>query len=220
MDDQFFYVPRNKGQKLVQQAYLQHDIIICLGPAGSGKTHAAVAPALQTVMGRKSKVRRILLARPQVEAGEEMGFLPGDLNEKMAPWVAPVCDVIRTMTHIKSEVIFKEYIEVVPLAFMRGRTFDRAVAILDEAQNCTMSQLRMFLTRVGEHGKLILCGDPEQSDVGDGYALEDVADALEGLAITDSDGKVHSVGVVRFTDADIIRHPLIGAILDKLHDKD
>lgn len=210
------YVPRNEAQRQVVRAYNEHDILFLLGPAGSGKTHAALAPALREIVNHKKQgIRKLILSRPQVEAGEVMGFLPGGPNEKMGPWMLPFYDVLSRMTAAKPEAVFQEHVEVVPLAFMRGRTFDHCAAVLDEAQNCTLKQLRMFLTRLGENAKLLICGDPDQSDLPQGSVLSDVANALHGLYV-DGENRRHSVGVVRFAAADIIRHPLIGAVLDKL----
>lgn len=218
-EEPVLYVPRNPSQQAVLNAYEEHDILFLLGPAGSGKTHAAVAPVLRDIINRKKHgVRRLVLSRPQIEAGERMGFLPGDVKEKMSPWLLPFYDVIGRMTRTKAETIFTEHVEIVPLALMRGRTFDHCAAILDEAQNCSYAQLRMFLTRIGENGKLLIVGDPEQSDLPDGYDLIDTAAALNGLVVTDSEGKEHSIGVVKFTDQDIVRHPLIGQILQRMYD--
>lgn len=196
---QVHFLPANDAQRRASRAYERCEVLFLLGPAGTGKSHAALGLALADVLAQ-GKRKKILLARPLVACDEEMGFLKGDLAEKLGPWHGALNDVLPSLTFTKPEVLLQQgTIELSPLGLMRGRTVGRAVGILDEAQNCTLPQLRMFLTRIGEHGKLIVCGDPQQSDV-PGNAFSRVVRALHG---------VPGVGTILFPEEACVRHPLI-----------
>jgi phosphate starvation-inducible PhoH-like protein len=197
------FVPLNEDQKLARALYRTSDVLILSGPAGGGKTHTAVGLALADVLAGKKQ--RLVLTRPLVECGESLGYLPGGLDEKLAPWLGPISDVLGNLSHAKLATLLGKQVEVVPLAYMRGRTIDHAVAVLDEAQNCTLAQIKMYLTRIGAGGKLILAGDPEQSDI-PGRAFSKVIDVLQSLP---------GVGMVRL-DTQCVRHPLIPEILKRL----
>lgn len=200
----------NTHQQIAYGAYQQHDIIFLLGPAGVGKTHLAMSFAINDILaGDKSKV---VLTRPIVEAGESLGYLPGDFEEKVNPYMLPMFDCLEKMVgkgETPQKDTLKRAIEVAPLAYMRGRTFDDSVCIFDEAQNATKTQLKLFLSRLGKDSKMIITGDPNQSDrhsVGDVH-LEDVVHRLEN---------VKGVSIIRFDNSAIVRHELVGKILDKL----
>ena len=197
-------LPINEAQKESEKLFIKKDVLFLLGPAGTGKTHEAVKLALTHFLG--GKCHRMILSRPMVECGEKLGFLPGDIDAKLAPWVAPISDVLRRITTSNPTEVMKQ-MEIVPLAVMRGRTFDDCVAILDEAQNCTWEQLKLFITRVGKGGKLIICGDPEQSDIKIKNMLKPFADSLE---------KLDCVGYVKFDESMIVRHPSLPAIMEAL----
>jgi phosphate starvation-inducible PhoH-like protein len=199
-------------QRLAWGIYQQHDILFMLGSAGTGKSHCAMAFAIEEILNRKSNKEKIVLTRPIVEAGESLGFLPGTASEKVDPYMMPLWDCMRKIAGPTEEtnkvrtIINKSY-EVVPLCYMRGRSFENSVCILDEAQNCTSSQLKLFLTRMGEGSKMIITGDPKQSDLGGIPDLIDVVHRLES---------VNGVGVVYFNDECIVRHRLVGEILKRL----
>jgi len=200
----------NDSQKLAYGVYQQHDIVIMTGPAGTGKTHLASAFAIADVLSKKK--RRIILTRPVVEAGERLGFLPGTLEEKINPYVMPVYDCFKKMVGNGNTEQFENfldtYVEVAPIAYMRGRTFDDAVCIFDEAQNAEYSQLKLFLTRFGQNSKIIITGDPRQSDLpGDNVPLVDITARIE---------TVPGIGIVRFSEDSIVRHALVSEILKKL----
>ena len=199
-------LPINEAQKESEKIFNKKDVIFLLGPAGTGKTHQAVKLALSSHLN--GKCRRVILSRPMVECGEKMGFLPGDINQKLAPWVAPIEDVLRRITTINPQEVMKA-MEIIPLAVMRGRTFDDCVAILDEAQNCTWEQLKLFITRLGKGGKLIICGDPDQSDLRQNNSLEYIAKSLENL---------DCVGYIKFDESMIVRHPSLLSIVTALKD--
>jgi phosphate starvation-inducible PhoH-like protein len=201
-------LPINEAQRESEKIFNKKDVIFLLGPAGTGKTHQAVKLALSTYLN--GKCRRMILSRPMVECGEKMGFLPGDINQKLAPWVAPIEDVLRRITTTNPQEVMKS-MEIVPLAVMRGRTFDDCVAILDEAQNCTWEQLKLFITRLGKNGKLIICGDPDQSDLKFKNSLESFANCLENL---------DCVGYVRFDESMIVRHPSLLSIITAIKDEE
>lgn len=196
---------RTPGQHVYLQAIADHDLTFGIGPAGTGKTHLAVACALGALQRRE--VKRIILTRPAVEAGEQLGFLPGDLREKVSPYLRPLHDAMDQMIDADKveRLIERGQVEAAPLAFMRGRTLDNAFVILDEAQNCTTEQMLMVLTRLGEHTRMVVTGDPDQSDLkrsqphGLDHALR-VLDGIEGIA------------VVRFGPQDVVRHPLVSRI--------
>ena len=201
-------LPINEAQRESERIFNKKDVIFLLGPAGTGKTHQAVKLALSTYLN--GKCRRIILSRPMVECGEKLGFLPGDINQKLAPWVAPIEDVLRRITTTNPQEVMKS-MEIIPLAVMRGRTFDDCVAILDEAQNCTWEQLKLFITRLGKNGKLIICGDPDQSDLKFKNSLESFANCLENL---------DCVGYVRFDESMIVRHPSLLSIITAIKDEE
>jgi len=192
-------------QKLVETVY-KNDMVFAVGPAGTGKTYTSVALAVQAL--KNKEVRRIILTRPAVEAGESLGFLPGDLKEKLDPYLQPLYDALKDMIHFEklSSYYEKGIIEVAPLAFMRGRTLDEAFVILDEAQNTTHSQMKMFLTRMGKNAKFIITGDPEQVDL----PPKQKSGLKEAMSILSD---VEGIGMVKLTEKDVVRHKLVGKIL-------
>ncbi len=193
-----------------QHEYLQsmqdHDVVFGLGPAGTGKTYLAVAMALS--MLKKKEVRRVILTRPAVEAGEALGFLPGDLKDKVAPYLRPLYDAIEDILDYEEGQRFLEegIIEVAPLAYMRGRTLTKAFVILDEAQNTTREQMFMALTRLGEGSRMVVTGDASQVDLrkGESSGLSEAETALSGM---------EEIGFVRFDEGDVVRHPVVGMII-------
>ena len=182
------------------------DMVFAIGPAGTGKTYTSVALAVRAL--RDKEVKRIILTRPAVEAGESLGFLPGDLKEKLDPYLQPLYDALRDMIpHEKLEgFIEKKVIEVAPLAFMRGRTLDEAFVILDEAQNTTHSQMKMFLTRMGMNAKFIITGDPSQVDL----PMRQKSGLKESMRILK---EVDEIGFVYLTEEDVVRHPIVRKII-------
>ncbi|MCC7272169.1 MAG: PhoH family protein [Alphaproteobacteria bacterium] len=198
--------PRSPTQAAYIRALRRHALVFGLGPAGTGKTYLAVACAVDRLIA--GEVDRIILSRPAVEAGERLGFLPGDLREKVDPYLRPLYDALHDM--LPGDQIAKRMasgeIEVAPLAFMRGRTLADAFVILDEAQNTTPIQMKMFLTRLGENAQMAVTGDLSQVDLpaGTPSGLTDALDTLAG---------VEGIGFVRFTDADVVRHPLVARIV-------
>ena len=199
-------VPRAPSQVPYMQALARDEVIFALGPAGTGKTYLAVAQAVaQLITG---SVQRLILSRPAVEAGEKLGFLPGDMKEKVDPYLRPLYDALYDMMKPENveRCITSGIIEVAPLAFMRGRTLANAVVILDEAQNTTSMQMKMFLTRLGENSKMIVTGDPTQVDLprGEKSGLIEAVHLLDG---------VEGVHVSRFNDKDVVRHALVGRIV-------
>jgi len=200
-------LPRSPNQARYLRALLDHDLVFALGPAGTGKTYLAVAVAL--VMLRQRRIDRIILSRPAVEAGERLGFLPGDLKEKVDPYLRPLYDALHDMLpegKLASRIESGQ-IEIAPLAFMRGRTLANAFVILDEAQNTTPAQMKMFLTRLGENGRMVVTGDPTQLDLPPGATsgLADAVARLRGLS---------TVEVVAFDRSDVVRHPLVSRIIE------
>jgi phosphate starvation-inducible PhoH-like protein len=188
-------------------AFDKADVLFLTGPAGTGKTHLAIALAARSITDKKYD--RLILTRPQVTvADEQMGFLPGRIDQKMHPWLLPVQDVLRNMTHTPSEWL-KAHAETCPLGFIRGRTFDHCIALLDEAQNCSYSQLKAFLSRLGRRGKLIVTGDMQQSDLRGDVPFRIVLDQLFSSPIP-------GVRWVKLGVEDIVRHPLVGQILERL----
>jgi phosphate starvation-inducible PhoH-like protein len=189
------------------EALASHEMVFGVGPAGTGKTYLAVAQAV--AMLQSGQVDRIVLSRPAVEAGERLGFLPGDLKEKVDPYLRPLYDALHDMMPADQVVrrMTNGEIEVAPLAFMRGRTLAHSFAILDEAQNTTAVQMKMFLTRMGEGSHMVITGDLTQVDlpVGMRSGLADALDTLEG---------VQGIRVVRLNNRDVVRHPLVGRIVD------
>ncbi len=198
--------PRTVTQAAYIEALGRYELTFGLGPAGTGKTYLAVAQAVS--MLTSGQVDRIVLSRPAVEAGERLGFLPGDLKEKVDPYLRPLYDALHDM--LPAEQVTKQIdngtIEIAPLAFMRGRTLSNAFVILDEAQNATSMQMRMFLTRLGEHSRMVVTGDISQVDLPPGTrsGLRDAIDILEG---------VEGIGFVRFSDRDVVRHALVTRIV-------
>ena len=198
--------------KLVE-ASVENDLVFAVGPAGTGKTYTAVALAVRALKNRE--VRRIIMTRPAVEAGENLGFLPGDLKEKLDPYLQPLYDALRDMLPKEKLEYFLEnkIIEIAPLAFMRGRTLDDAFVILDESQNTTTSQMKMFLTRMGENARFIITGDASQIDLPKHQksGLKEALSKLEGLK---------SIGIVTLDGRDVIRHPLVKQIIKAYEQKD
>jgi phosphate starvation-inducible PhoH-like protein len=201
-----FIAPRTPNQALYLKTLRDYELVFGLGPAGTGKTYLAVAQAVQMLMA--GRVDRIILSRPAVEAGERLGFLPGDLREKVDPYLRPLYDALHDM--LPGEQVVKRLtsgeIEIAPLAFMRGRTLANAFVILDEGQNTTPVQMKMFLTRLGENSRMVVTGDLSQIDLPPG-ARSGLHDALDAL------GGVSSIGVVRFGAEDVVRHPLVTKIV-------
>ncbi|MBO6044367.1 MAG: PhoH family protein, partial [Bacteroidales bacterium] len=202
---------RNRTQQDMVKAYFDNDLVFAVGPAGTGKTYVAIALAVRALKNRE--IKRIILTRPAVEAGERLGFLPGDLKDKLDPYLQPLYDALGDMIpHRKlQEFMADGTIQIAPLAYMRGRTLDRACVILDEAQNTNLGQLKMFLTRMGCNAKFIVTGDATQVD------LPNKADSglLRGIDLVKD---IKGISVIRFTNNDIVRHPLVTKIV-KAFDK-
>jgi len=198
--------PRTPNQHKYVEAIMKHDLVFGVGPAGTGKTFLAVACALRALESRQ--VHKIILSRPVVEAGEKLGFLPGDLLEKVSPYLKPLYDAFYTLLGPERFRLWRdtEVLEIVPLAYMRGRTFDDAFIVLDEAQNTTPEQMKMFLTRMGEGSKIVVTGDVTQTDLGAHVpsGLVRVIDILRG---------VEGVAFHRLTEDDVVRHPLVKRII-------
>ncbi len=201
-------VPRNLNQRLFIQAVQRHDYVFATGPAGTGKTYLAVAMAAAALVDKL--VRRIVLVRPAVEAGERLGFLPGDLVEKINPYLRPVYDALYDILGYDkvSKLLERQVIEIAPLAFMRGRTLNDAFIILDEAQNTTHEQMKMFLTRMGFHSKTVITGDITQIDLPDGRS-SGLVEALEIL--TGASG----FAFIGFSHRDVVRHRLVQEVVDR-----
>lgn len=193
-------------QKLVDYVY-KNDMVFAVGPAGTGKTYTGVALAVKAL--KEKQVKRIILTRPAVEAGENLGFLPGDMKEKLDPYMQPLYDALRDMLPPQTleDYLLKGIIQIAPLAFMRGRTLDNAFVILDEAQNTTHSQMKMFLTRMGKNAKFIITGDPGQVDL-PRRTISGLKEAL--LVLKDVEG----IGIIYLDDKDIVRHRLVKKIID------
>jgi phosphate starvation-inducible PhoH-like protein len=200
---------KTKGQKKYLEAVNNHDITFAVGPAGTGKTYQAVASAVSAL--KNKIVNKIVITRPAVEAGESLGFLPGDLKEKIDPYLTPLYDALNDMIDRDKLKFFLDtrVIEIVPLAYMRGRTLHNAFIILDEAQNATPEQIKMFVTRIGEHSKYVICGDLEQSDIKKhSSGLEDAIKRFAGVT---------GVGLAQFKEKDIVRHPMVKKLLKRYH---
>ncbi len=198
--------PRGLAQKRYVESIRSHDLTFGIGPAGTGKTYLAMACAVAALQSRQ--VKRIVLTRPAVEAGEKLGFLPGDLAEKVNPYLRPLYDALADMLDVDKAqgLIHRGHIEVAPLAFMRGRTLNDSFVILDEAQNTTSEQMRMFLTRLGYHAKAVVTGDVTQVDLPEGRAsgLAEARSLLDGI---------EGIAFCHFSEVDVVRHPLVQKII-------
>ena len=195
------------NQKKLVESMNKNDMVFAIGPAGTGKTYTGVALAVKAF--KDKKVKKIILTRPAVEAGENLGFLPGDLNEKLDPYMQPLYDALRDMIpseKLKSH-LEKGIIQIAPLAFMRGRTLDNAFVILDEAQNSTHSQMKMFLTRMGKNAKFMITGDPGQIDL----PRRMISGLKEALLILKNS---KDIGIIYLDDKDVIRHPIVKTVID------
>ncbi|WP_435640599.1 PhoH family protein [Micavibrio aeruginosavorus] len=200
--------PRSEGQDVLMKAIQEKSLTLAIGPAGTGKTYLAICAAVDAL--EAGTVERIVLSRPAMEAGESLGFLPGDMHEKMAPYLRPLYDALGDRMGGKRvrQLIQDGTIEIAPVGFMRGRTLNNAFVVIDEAQNCTYSQLKMLLSRLGWHSTMVITGDPDQSDLLDGISgLKDISHRLES---------VPNINVVRLQQVDIVRHPLVAEMLDVL----
>ncbi|MBQ7459705.1 MAG: PhoH family protein [Bacteroidales bacterium] len=204
---------RTVNQKRLVKEYYDNDLIFALGPAGTGKTYTAIALAVRALKNRE--VKRLILTRPAVEAGERLGFLPGDLKDKLDPYLQPLYDALQDMIPAKKLQSLMEdgTIQIAPLAYMRGRTLDKAFVILDEAQNTSLSQLKMFLTRMGNDAKFIVTGDATQIDL----PHKDDSGLLKGVEMVRS---ICGISVVNFTKEDIVRHPLVTKIIEAFDRKE
>ena len=202
---------RNKTQQEMVKAYFDSDLIFAVGPAGTGKTYVAIALAVRALKNRE--IKRIILTRPAVEAGERLGFLPGDLKDKLDPYLQPLYDALGDMIPSKrlQEFMTDGTIQIAPLAYMRGRTLDRACVILDEAQNTNIGQLKMFLTRLGPNAKFIVTGDASQVDLPN----KEDSGLLKGIDLLRD---IKGISTIFFSNEDIVRHPLVGKIV-KAFDK-
>lgn len=200
--------PMSEGQKTMMTAIDAHNLVLALGPAGTGKTYLAIAKAVEAL--EAGKVGRIVLSRPAVEAGESIGFLPGEMEDKLAPYLRPLYDALSDRLSMKRvrAMMAEGIIEIAPVGFMRGRTLNNAFVVIDEAQNCTYVQLKMLLTRLGWHSTMVVTGDPAQSDLlPELSGLAPVAERLEAVG---------NIAVVRLADRDIVRHPLVAEMLGVL----
>ena len=198
--------PRSENQRKLVDAFAQNDMIFAIGPAGSGKTYVSIALAVRAL--KNKEVRKIILSRPAVEAGEKLGFLPGDMKEKIDPYLQPLYDALQDMIPAQKlqEYMEQNIIQIAPLAFMRGRTLNDAVVILDEAQNTTTQQIKMFLTRMGHDTKMIITGDMTQVDL-PRSVRSGLAEAIQVL------GGVKGIGMIMMNDKDIVRHRLVTSIV-------
>ncbi|MEM7651339.1 MAG: PhoH family protein [Pseudomonadota bacterium] len=200
--------PRSDGQAELMKAIDDYSLTMAIGPAGTGKTYLAIAKAAEAL--EKGEIERIILSRPAMEAGESLGYLPGDMQEKMAPYLRPLYDSLGDRMGGKKVRQYLEdgTIEIAPIGFMRGRTLNNAFVVIDEAQNCTYGQLKMILSRLGWHSTMVVTGDPEQSDLLEGISgLADISRRLDALS---------NVAVCRLDETDIVRHPLVADMLGVL----
>lgn len=200
--------PRSEGQQILMESIDAFNLALAIGPAGTGKTYLAICKAVEAL--ESGQVERIILSRPAMEAGESLGYLPGDMNDKMAPYLRPLYDAMGDRMGGKKvrQLIDDGTIEIAPVGFMRGRTLNNAFIVIDEAQNCTYGQLKMLLSRLGWHSTMVVTGDPDQSDLLNGMSgLADIANRLENLP---------NVAVIRLQQTDIVRHPLVAEMLDVL----
>ncbi len=199
--------PRSDGQARYIRALIQNELVFCIGPAGTGKTYLAVAMAVSLL--RRGRIKKIVLVRPAVEAGEHLGFLPGDLEAKINPYLRPLLDALHDLMDYDQirRYMDNDLIEIAPLAYMRGRTLNDAVVILDEGQNATVPQMKMFLTRMGQNARIVVTGDITQVDLPTG-TRSGLADAVDRL------GRIPGVSAVMLDRSDIVRHPLVQAIVN------
>ncbi|HRK71494.1 MAG TPA: PhoH family protein [Micropepsaceae bacterium] len=200
--------PCSDNQRVLLEAIDRKNLIVALGPAGTGKTYLAIAKAVEAF--EAGKIGRIILSRPAIEAGESLGFLPGHLEDKLAPYLRPLYDALGERLGAKrlKQLLADGSIEIAPVAYMRGRTLNNAFIVIDEAQNCTYGQIKMLLTRLGWHSTMVLTGDPDQTDLLPGMSgFGDIANRLSTL---------DDVAVVRLGDRDIVRHPLVASMLTVL----
>jgi phosphate starvation-inducible protein PhoH and related proteins len=198
--------PRSEGQKRLMEAIGAHNLVLAIGPAGTGKTYLAVTAAVEAF--EQGKVERIILSRPAVEAGEKIGYLPGDLQDKMAPYLRPLYDALNDRMGLKrlKQCIDTGEIEIAPIGYMRGRTLNNSFVVIDEAQNCTYGQIKMIVSRLGWNSTMVITGDPDQSDLLEGISgLRDMARKLETIP---------GIAVERLADTDIVRHPLVAKMLE------
>lgn len=199
---------QNANQSALMAAMAQHNMVVAVGPAGTGKTYLAITAAVDAL--ESGRVDRIILSRPAIEAGETIGFLPGDIPEKMAPYLRPLYDALNDRLGGKrlKQLMAEGAIEIAPIGFMRGRTLNNAFVVIDEAQNCTYTQIKMLLTRLGWHSTMVLTGDPDQTDLLEGMSgLAEIARRLEVLP---------GIAVIRMTGRDVVRHPLVATMLGVL----
>jgi phosphate starvation-inducible PhoH-like protein len=200
--------PCSDNQRRLLESIDKRNLVVAVGPAGTGKTYLAIAKAVEAL--EEGKASRIILSRPAVEAGESLGFLPGALEDKLAPYLRPLYDALSDRLGSKRLKAFlaEGVIEIAPVAYMRGRTLNNAFIVIDEAQNCTYGQLKMLLTRLGWHSTMVMTGDPDQTDLLPGLSgLGQIADRLSSL---------DDIAVIRLEDRDIVRHPLVAAMLTVL----
>jgi phosphate starvation-inducible protein PhoH and related proteins len=199
---------KSMGQEKLLQAMRTHNLVLALGPAGSGKTFLAISAAVEAL--EHGKVERIVLSRPAVEAGEKIGYLPGDIQDKMAPYLRPLYDALNDRMGLKKlkAAIDCGEIEIAPVGYMRGRTLNNAFVVIDEAQNCTYGQIKMLASRLGFNSTMVITGDPDQSDLLEGISgLRDIAAKLE---------RVEGIAVQRLRETDIVRHPLVAKMLEEI----
>lgn len=200
-------VPRTKNQSIYVDALRKQDMVFGVGPAGTGKTYLAVAIGVE--MYERQMIERLIFCRPAVEAGEKLGFLPGDMREKIDPYLRPIYDALYDFLGAErvEKMLERGEIEIAPLAFMRGRTLSHAYVLLDEAQNTTSSQMKMFLSRMGENSKMVVTGDPSQTDLLDGQmsGLKEASNILRDIP---------EISFIEFTNSDVVRHKLVGKILN------
>ncbi|WP_041794029.1 PhoH family protein [Pararhodospirillum photometricum] len=200
--------PHNENQRRLLEAMERFPLTLALGPAGTGKTYLAIARAVEAL--EEGSVDRLVLSRPAVEAGESLGYLPGTLEDKLLPYLRPLYDALADRLGGKRlrTLLGDGTLEIAPLAYMRGRTLNRSFIVVDEAQNCTYAQIKMVLTRLGWHSRMVITGDPDQTDLLPGLSgLAEVAQRLQAL---------DEVGVVRLTQHDVVRHPLVACLLELL----